>query len=53
MDYCVSHVFAQGTHSQRSGGAPDGTSWGRHLHARGHPEGELASSNADHKELIL
>lgn len=31
---------AQGTHSQRIGRAPDGASWGRYFHARGHFEGE-------------
>lgn len=38
--YLVFCLSAQGTHSQRSGGAPGGSSWGRHLHAWGHSEGE-------------
>lgn len=33
-------MSAQGAHSQRSGGAPEGSPGGRHLHAWGHPEGE-------------
>lgn len=47
LDYIINSVYclvfclsAQGTHPQRSGGAPGGSSWGRHLHAWGHPEGE-------------
>lgn len=44
VDYLVFCLSAQGTYSQRSRGAPEGTSWGRHLHAWGHPEGERSSA---------
>lgn len=49
VDYLVFCLSAQGTYSQRSGGAPEGTSWGRHLHAWGHPEGERGFCMSDSK----
>ncbi len=40
LHYLVFCMSAQGADSQRPGGAWGRPSWGRHLHAWGHPEGE-------------